>query len=403
MNVLKEIIKAKYNPYQLEVSYQTLLELLKIISNFKSEGSARLQAFVTMRKRNESEIQRLTSYLRDARAKMETEYERAYKYSLSYNKQFFNNIGDYYQVLTNALSKMRSHLSAMKTLLRRGCYQKSISNRNFHTPNTNPTSLIKNSVLGNATFCYSIFPMQEEPDVVKELFEQLKCFYYEEKKCLELCIKTIEQEKELRKRPEYCLMLLNEDRNRAWKKIENQIYLITDDVIKILKETNNVYIERNRFAQEEDFASFALHIFTECEMDHYHMINYCIGQNLGISDLELSIWKTQFETIDKVRLVVAEFDNLLPEDFKKSDMGRFIYYFCKWAFSSNIKKAHEYFTSNYKGKYKVTKYSSVSSHSESFSEEKVEYKFFINNISKLLSLNNKIDQREELEIVLSTN
>lgn len=401
---IKDNIESNYNKYHLDATYQTLTELLQIINKFKTEGSARLQAFITMRKRNEGEILRLTGYLRDARAKMATEYDRADKYSRTYNKQFYNNIGDYYHVLSDALSKMRSHLSAMNTVLRRGCYRK-VNNTNYlFRTNTNPKSLINDSVIGNATFSYSVFPMEEEPDCVQNLFEHLKAFYLDEKKCLELCIQIIEQEKELRKKPEYCLMLLNEDRNRAWKKLENQIYLITDEVIAMLKETNNVYIERSKYVLDKDFATSGFHKYTECEMDHFHLLTFCIAQHEnGFTEEELSLWKTQFDTIEKVRLVIAEFDNLLPDDFNQQDMGRYIFYFCKWAFPSNIKKVHQYFMNTYKGQHKVTKYSSVSSHSSTFSEVKVEYRSFLNNINRLLTMNGKIDWRKEFEIVLSAN
>jgi hypothetical protein len=50
-------------------------------------------------------------------------------------------------------------------------------------------------------------------------------------------------------------------------------------------------------------------------------------------------------------------------------MGKYIYFFCKWALPTNIKQAHAYFLKHYHGKHKPSQYAAVNAHSKEWSKD----------------------------------
>jgi hypothetical protein len=65
-------------------------------------------------------------------------------------------------------------------------------------------------------------------------------------------------------------------------------------------------------------------------------------------------------------------------------MGKFQYYFCKWALPSNISNATKYFIKHYNGKWKVSKYAAVNSHGKDYDHNSAEVKEFHTAIETLL-------------------
>lgn len=394
----RQKIERNYIQRKLDASYQTLVEIMDLIDHFSEEGGARLQEFVHMRKRSKEEINHLSNYMFDARTKMEKEYDRALRHSEGYNEKYPNNIGNYFGDISNVLSKLRSHMSALKTLLRRGCTTSHVSSCYYMRPETSPKPLIQSSVMGRAPYCNPIFPMEEEVKEVQYLFEQVKAFYAAEKKCMDLCVGILNNEKKNSRDSDYCFLLLNNERQKAWQKMEDEICLISEDVINTIKETNPAYKDRCNYASEREFAPFGFHRYNESILNHLHLLDYYISRlKKDYTPLELSLWGNQYDVIDNVRKVVADFDNLLPEHFSTKDMGRYLYYFCNWALPSNMKKVHKYFVETYKGKYKTVNYGAVMHHKETFNSDHVEHRVFISNIANLISLNGKKDWKKEFE------
>ncbi len=397
-NNQKQQIERSYIQKRLDPSYKTLVEIMGLIDLFSEEGKARLQEFVHMRKRSKEEILRLANYMLEARTRMEIEYERAKRNSTGYNEKYPNNIGNYFGDVSTVLSKLRSHMSTLKTLLRKGCSSAHLSSGSYFQPVMPPKPLIQSSVMGRAPYCNPIFPMEEEAEEVQYLFEQVKAFYAAEKKCMDLCVEILENEKKKSQGPDYCMMLLSHERLNSWKKMEDDICLITDEVIHTIMETNPAYRDRCNFASEKEFAPYGFHRYNNDVVHHLHVLDYYQGRlTNNYTCLELSIWGDRYDEIENARKVVANFDNLLPEHFSSKEMGRFMYYFCIWVKSSNMKNVHRYFIETYKGKHKPVYYNAVMHHKTTFNHEHVEYKVFVGNINNLISLNGKKDWKNEFD------
>lgn len=398
----KDNIVQRYSQNTLDETRETLVNVLRITSQFKDYGYDRLLAMLDLRQRKESEILNLIKYLYDALGKMKSELIRAEVYKESYNKEYATEINGYYQELHEVFKKIRSHMSPFKTLMQKG--QKGIHSyiADCEKYGVEPKSMMDTSVMGNAPFTYALFPIAEQPACIQQLYHILESFFEAIQKCMELCIEMINEETNIRKDPSRSYALFNEAREKAWKDILDEVLLITDSTIDTLKRINPVYQDSLKFSSERDFAPNGFHVYTKIALRHYNEIKCYEAQQKGYTGLELAIWDDQLDVIDNVRMVVKEFDNLLPESFEQRNMGQYMYYFCQWACAKKTKKVCEYFIQNYKGKYKPSQYPAVNNHHKTFNEKAIEYRKFIENISFLTTSHVKTDWKKELSILLNS-
>lgn len=397
-------IQKKYYLNDLDQTFENLVELLSVTKKFKEEGFDRMVSMVHLRKRTPDEICRLSNYLIEARAKMEKEYGRAEMYSQNYIQDYATNINGYYDSVKIAFEKSRSHVSPFKTLMQKGRYGNHPSPRECEIYNIQPKELIESSVMGNAPCELAMFPLEEQPKEVRNLYEQLKLFFDALEKCLNLCLSMIEKETQVKESPIDSYERLDFQRQKDWEKQKDVVYLISDATIDYLKDNNPIYQDRLKYASEQDFAPFGYHKYNQTEMQHFDLIDlYEIQKKGGYTGLELSLWNKQYDVIKKVRVIVKEFDNLLPPSFITRDIGRYMYYFCRWAKNNNIKGACEYFTQNYDGKYskRLVKYESVHSHHRNFNDQHVDYRQFLERINYLTNGLSKKDWSKEFSIALA--
>lgn len=94
--------------------------------------------------------------------------------------------------------------------------------------------------------------------------------------------------------------------------------------------------------------------------------------------------------------MISHFDELLPPDFKHKDMGMYEYIFCQWALPNNVKKALEYFISNYNGEHKVVQYAAVNKHRQKYDKDSKMVKKFHSNIIVLFTDSNDEDLMENI-------
>ena len=91
------------------------------------------------------------------------------------------------------------------------------------------------------------------------------------------------------------------------------------------------------------------------------------------------------------------FDDCLPDDFKKSQLGEYQYMFCKWAMPNNIKGMNNYLIKHYSGKYKLTKYGGVSKHSSKYNKNAPEVTVFYSRIDAHLNPQSQISTIEMVD------
>lgn len=403
MNI--ESIKKSYHKNDLDKTYETLVEVHSLTNSFRTEGDQRLLCMLSLRQRKEDEIIRLTKYLSESLAKMSIEFVRAKAYATWYHQKYATDINGYFGLVIEMFKKLKSHLSPFKVLMKKGRYHNRPSEADCENFDIQQKTMIEGSVMGSASFQLSAFPKEEQPVEVRNLMDVYTDYYTALHDGISLCMEMLDLEEKRHKDENTTYYMLETERNETWDILRNDHVLYNPNTIEQLKAVNPAYQDRMKYASEKDFAPHGYHQYNKTVMRHYYQIIYFEAMNSEYEPLERTIWGEDHDTIKKVRLVVKEFDSLLPDSFEKRDLGLYLFYFCKWAGDSNIKKVHEYFTLHYCGRYKnkLPKYPAVHHHSKNFNENNIKYKDFINSTNLLISPSSKKDWRKEFNAILASS
>ena len=387
MDNKKEEIRQAYYYTDIEPTLENLHEIIRICEIFIKEGGDRLMCAMDMRKWDLDEIERLAVYIVQSRQKMETELNRLRKYQYDFNDMFATDHNDYYNSVAIMLKHIRSHTSPLKILLKKTCNHKHPNQKACQRHHIKPKSVRKESVLASDIYQKPIFSIDDPttPSQVSGLFRELKKFFADEKECMEICVKVLNEEAEIRKDPVKSKYVLDKYRRKAFEKLRGQIMLISDDTISTLKEITPAYQRFKSFATDEAFAQEEFHKHNITDMDHFCLIELAVAkQNNKLDNDELANWGDNPAWVKRIKYVIKHFDELLPSNFSHKMMGEFQYYFCKWALPGNISNATKYFNKHYNGKWKVSQYAAVNSHGKKYDQHSVEVMAFNTAIVTLL-------------------
>lgn len=383
----QEEIRQAYYYTDIEPTLENLHDIIRICEIFIKEGGDRLMCAMDMRKWDIDEIERLVVYIVQSRQKMETELNRLKKYQYDFNDMFATDHNDYYNSVAIMLRHIRSHTSPLKNLLKKTCSRKHPNQKACQRHNIKPKSVRKESVLASKTYQRPIFSIDDPatPEQVSGLFRELKKFFADEKECMEICVKVLNEEAEIRKDPVKSKYVLDKYRRKAFEKLRGQIMLISDDMIDALKDITPAYKRFKAFATDEAFAQEEFHKHNITDMDHFCLIELAVAKHKSrLDNDELANWGDNPAWVKRIKYVIKHFDELLPKNFSHKMMGKFQYYFCKWALPSNISNATKYFIKHYNGKWKVSKYAAVNSHGKDYDQHSAEVIDFHSAIETLL-------------------
>ena len=112
----KEEILRSYYYTDVEPTLDRLIEVKDIVTSFEKEGANRLQYALNMKHINEEEVERFSSYISNARIKMEKELDRLRDFEEHFNEDFATDHNDYYNSVEGILRHIRSHMSPLKTV-----------------------------------------------------------------------------------------------------------------------------------------------------------------------------------------------------------------------------------------------------------------------------------------------
>lgn len=391
----KEEIKKSYYYTDIDPTLDSLNEIINICVTFNKEGGDRLMCAMDLRKWDLAEIERLSGYIVECRQKMETELIRLNRFKDDFNDRFATDHNNYYNSVDCVLKHIRSHTSALKIILQKTCPLKHPDQRECQIHGIESKSVMKSSVLATGSYQKPLFDMDDPstPTQVLGLFQELKKFFTMEAECITICKKVLKEEADIRKDPVKSKYVLDKYRHNAQEKLRGQILLISEETISMLKEITPAYQNFKCFATDEAFAQEEFHKHNVTDMDHFCLIELAsTKQKYHFESEEIALWGNNPEKINTIKCVVKHFDELLPDYFTHKLMGRFQYYFCKWAYPSNIRRATEYFIKHYQGKYKVSKYGAVNTHSKEYDINSPEVKKFNSAIQTLLNKENKQKQ-----------
>ena len=382
----KEEIKLSYYHSEIDPTKQRLNDIIEICKTFQEEGIDRLIYALGINFMDSDAVERLTNYISVACCKMEQELRRvkSLSFNLVHAYEFATDCNEYFNVVAEALRKIRSHMSPLKKVLERTSPNNHPDKNECKRFGIESKSVIDESVLnGNVCYQKDLFGLDSFPSEVRGLYNELLKFFQMEEECMQLCLKNIKLESDIRKNPIITNTIWKKYFHKTIDKLSSTIMLISDDTIEMLKCICPAYKSYSESPSEELFSQKDYHKHNTTDADHLCLILRHTSYKKYTGE-ELALWGDDSVTINKVRKVVANFDLLLPEDFKHKDMGRYQFMFCMVFQPNNIKKANLYFRNHYNGKYKTTKEAGVNKHRSSYDENSKEVKEFKSKIASLL-------------------
>lgn len=395
---MTETIKNKcltaYYKTDIEPTLDRLNQVKDIVINFETEGTDRLMCALSMKHMDLEEIERLTEYISQARDKMNKELTRLHKYENDFNLDFATDHNDYYNSVSEILRHMRSHISPLKTIFKKFCPRNHPTVTQCANFDIKQKSVFEESILGKGVYNGSLFDISTYPSAVQGLFNELNLFFKAEEECMNLCTSILEEEKAIRKDPVKSKYLLDIYRRKAYKRMKSLIMLIPEDMVEVLKGINPDYMSYQKYASDEGFAQGEYHKHLSTDMDQFCVIEHLTSPGI-ITLEEKALWGNNPKTVKKIKYVISHFDELLPSNFQQKNMGLYLYIFCQWALQNNVKKALEYFTAHYKGRYNVVKYAAVNKHNVDYNKNSEIVKKFLSNITVLFAESNDEDLMEE--------
>lgn len=392
--VKTKCLTAYYNT-DIEPTLQRLHQVKDIVSNFEVEGANRLMSALKMKHMDLEEIERLTEYISQAREKMGKELDRLHRYEKDFNKDFATDHNDYYNSVSEILRHMRSHMSPLKTILKRFCPRQHPTTSECAAYDIPQKSVFEESTLSKGIYEGNLFDLSTYPPIVQGLFNELIGFFKAEEECMNLCTEILQEEMDIRKDPVRSKCSLDTYRRKAYKRLRNQIFLLNEETINCLKEITPAYQRYLTYSSDEGFAQGEFHKHNNADMEHFCIIE-CLTETAEITIEEKALWGNNPKTIKKIKYVISHFDELLPSDFRQKHMGLYLYIFCQWALQNNVKKALDYFIAHYKGMYKVVKYAAVNKHNVDYDKNSEIVKKFLSNIKVLFADSNDEDLMEEI-------
>lgn len=362
----KPNVEPEYIDSDIAPEIQSLRDIIDICEKFKEEGGDRLLYALSMSHWTLAQVERFSGYLADCRRKMGAELARLRKFQETFNSSFATDHNDYFNSVKILLRQIRSHTSPLKTLFGR-------TTERYHKPTAAqmeayqiaPRPVRDVSVLGNAECPRSLFGIDDPsiPDQVRGFFHELEQFFAAEQECMERCLKVLNEEELIRQDPVLCHCLLDSCLHEMNEAVRSMPVLIPDETIEFLKTENPPYRLSLNCATDEAFAQKGFHKYNKAAMKHFVLIRIYDAQHpCQLDDEEIALWGRQPEVVAQIKYALQHFDELLPPDFRQKLMGRYMYYFCRWALPYNVKGAVAYFHTHYRGSWKLVKYAAVASY-----------------------------------------
>lgn len=363
-----EIIKEKYYYKDFDPTLENLKKVMDIIENYEKYGAQQLMYALQMNHINIEEIDRLSQYIVEARQRLEQELKRVKKYEKTHNQEFATDHNGYYNAVADMLSKIRSHMSALKTILHKTC-PRNHPNKNIRKKYNIPSkSIFDKSMLAITEYQEDAFGLPSYPDEVNGLHTELLKFFEAQNECFTICDNIIKEEEAIRKDPLRAKYILDIYRRKAYPKLKSTVMLISEEVIEALKTITPSYLSYQQASSEEVFAANEFHEHNVIDMDHFCLIEL-LEKDKEFTNEEYALFGKAPERIRNIKAAIMNFDNCLPDDFNKKELGEYQYMFCKWAMPGNISAMNDYLMKHYCGKYQLTKYKGVNKHGKKYNKD----------------------------------
>lgn len=307
------------NPIHIDFTEDSL----KILDNkFSSVTDDRFIYCLQEGKWDMEDIVRFGGRIEIAHQYTAAERERLEELSKTYNSEYPTNHRRYFTTAADLMSRMRSTLSAYKTIVyefRTGKRKRKKKTANGQTP------------LMGGDYSKDMFGWEVYDKKAKEQYDKLEAYLNEAIACVDVCTKVIDEENHIRQHSELFMPLYDDSFRNSLRNhhttiqdLEKLNVSIDDDILKAMKEAKDV----------EQLISDLYHMLNHDRWNHF-VISKALddAKAAGIDEDELLLWgKENLPQILRVRMMLEHITELdmVKEKHKGKLSGYFMMRFCYW-------------------------------------------------------------------------
>lgn len=341
---------------------------------------------------DEAQLERMGAEIAVSREKLEKEFKRLQEFAEPFNKAFVTDNNKCYDVALRVLNKIKSGISETKRIYMKFC-PRGRRDRILPVFGNMSVSAFQYSKLSCENVQLDLFGLEDFPPTIQGLYREMEKFFILLRKSIKLCKQVITDERTIRKDGRYCQHLYEQFKEKFLKKIANVIMMISRDSDCLSAKNNPVIAARQQYGAPEAFAQHAFHNYTVKDMEHYVLKETFDEEQYGdMSNMEKLLFKCDPELTRKVRLIIAHFDEFMPEEHtrKKLDAKR-VLMLQQW---SGIQQgSEEYFVQYFNEKYQQVKghrydtvtNAAVNSHKAWLLRNEEEYNKFAQKVQNFLN------------------
>lgn len=370
----------------VEKSMLGIWRIQQAVSSFDEEKYVNM---LFEKRLNNKEVDQLLEDVKAAVKIVKKEYDSLEDFAREYNESYATDHNGCYTLVQQEFRKMNRTIAKIKKVFRKSCP----TMRKYRVGEM--CSVFTSSPLVADNYMPDLFSLPSYGENVTKLYEAMAEFFAYVLKALKLCRDEIEEELRVENSPHEKMRIYRD--SFAKYMVGVKPFLNSFELIEKEGAEKHNLIHRKADCSLQDYVNghfhkldiddFKMHIVLECKKK---------GDELGLTKEEILLWKENKEKVLMVRFVIQHFDELNPQGQKGKLSGKVIVAFMKWCqIKDRYKLFLDYFTSHYRGQYKVPGYTTINAAHTKFTRDSscIDLKEFNKQVNELM-LNHSSDTSE---------
>lgn len=282
--------------------YDPAKGLSKILEVAKQFNPSTFRYALEYRNWNMPQLEAMSNQVSDNVIRLEREEMQLKAFAQEFNHQFATNNNRCFNHALDFLRSISSTLREAKRLLRHYAPQLSTQQQAGQPP-------------------YTQLSAAGYPPCVLSLYEGMTRFFAALLRSLLLCRQMLGAEKRIQQDHGYCHELFRQFRQQVHDETYDLLQLIPRDAEQLSERSNLAIASRNRYANDEAWASAGFHQFSRTEVRHL-VIKQLLDQEADndLTHMEKQLFGNDQEKVHRYRYIIAHFDELVPAGYNRKNL-----------------------------------------------------------------------------------
>lgn len=305
--------------YMYSTEMETFAGLQQVVGALERFNQDRFMSAISLRRMRPADITRLAHQIEAARLTLLDEYENLIDFARTFNSQFATDNNQYFDSAYRLLKQIKTGTRQVKGLFKQFTISPSPSQQRRLPPSVVRSarpSVYERSMLSTDTYAVPMFPIEEMPAEVQNLYLTMQSFFETLSQSLHVCLDTMREETRVRQNPERCCELYNDFKREYCSRIKAILKSIDINAAIYQPDQSEVVALRENSQSEEQFSQQAFHQYSKSQVSVLATKELVEEANRGeFTRTELLLWPKNELMIRKVRHILGRLDSFLAEEY----------------------------------------------------------------------------------------